>query len=130
MDFLTPILGSVTGIETAHWKDILIFAAKVILFAVPFAAMGYLLERDVIRVPAVHRVLKSAILMIFTVPFILFGILNFFAPRLPDAFWEKYPVLVSMWIMEGTWPPLVFMGVIVLFVLLYLIEVLGGDLTK
>lgn len=130
MDFLSPVLGSITGIEAAHWKDILVFTAKVILFSLPFVALGLLFERDVLRVPLGNRLIKTAILMIAAAHVILFGLLNLVAPRLPDSFWENHPALESMWIMEGTWPPVILMGLVVLFVTLYAVEVLEGDLTK
>ncbi|UCF29908.1 MAG: hypothetical protein JSV26_07390 [bacterium] len=130
MDFLTPVLGTLTGIEAAHWKDILIFTAKVILFCVPFVAVGFLLERDMIRLPAVSKILKIGILTTFAAPVFLYGLLNLMAPGLPDSFWESYPLLESMWIMEGRWPPIILMGIVVLFVVLYCVEIVEGDLTK
>ena len=59
MDFLSPIVGTVTGIEVGEWKDIFIFSLKVFIFSVPFVVVGLLVEKDVIRVPALNRALKS-----------------------------------------------------------------------
>jgi len=130
LDYLIPVLGSVTGIEMAQWKDIFSFSLKVILFCLPFIALGLLIERDVIRVPRVNRFAKIFVLVVFAIPVFLFGILNYMAPGLPDAFWDGHPNLESFWIMEGEWAPIILMALVAVFVILYAVEVLGGDLTK
>ncbi len=130
MDFLSPIVGTVTGIELAQWKDILIFTLKVFIFAVPFVVVGLLVEKDIIRVPILSRVIKSLIVFIFFLPVFLFGILNYLAPGMPDAFWEKYPLLEGLWIMEGTWPPVILSGLVLLYLLLYVLETAQGDLSS
>ena len=130
MDYLIPALGSVTGVKMAQWKVILIFSLKVFLFCVPFIVLGLLIEYDVIRVPVRNRIIKICVGLLFAVPVFLFGLLNFIAPRLPDAFWDAHPALEPLWIMEGKWSPLVLMVIVVLFVLLYLLETIGGELTK
>jgi len=130
MDFLSPIVGTVTGIELALWKDILIFTLKVFIFAVPFVVVGLLVEKDIIRVPILSRVIKSLIVFIFFLPVFLFGILNYLAPGMPDAFWEKYPLLEGLWIMEGTWPPVILSGLVLLYLLLYVLETAQGDLSS
>ncbi len=47
---------------------------------------------------------------------------------MPDAFWEKYPLLEGLWIMEGAWPPVILLAVALLYFLLYVAETLRGDL--
>ena len=96
----------------------------------PFIVLGLLIEYDVIRVPVRNRVIKICVGLLFAVPVFLFGLLNFIAPRLPDVFWDAHPALEPLWIMEGKWSPLVLMVIVVLFVLLYLLETIGGELTK
>ncbi len=130
MDFLSPIVGTVTGIELAQWKDILIFTLKVFIFAVPFVVVGLLVEKDIIRVPILSRVIKSLIVFIFFLPVFLFGILNYLAPGMPDAFWGKYPLLEGLWIMEGTWPPVILSGLVLLYLLLYVLETAQGNLSS
>jgi hypothetical protein len=130
MDFLSPIVGTVTGIEMAQWKDILIFALKVFIFSVPFVVIGVLVEKDVIRVPVLNRVVKSLVVFLFFLPVFLFGVLNYLAPGMPDAFWEKYPLLEGFWIMEGTWPPVILSGLVFLYLLLYVVETMRGDLSS
>jgi len=130
MDFLSPIVGTVTGIEMAQWKDILIFALKVFIFTVPFVVVGVLVEKDVIRVPVLNRAVKSLIVFLFFFPVFLFGVLNYLAPGMPDAFWEKYPLLEGFWIMEGAWPPVILSGLVFLYLLLYVAETMRGDLTN
>ena len=130
MDFLSPIVGTVTGIEMAQWKDIIIFALKVFIFTIPFVVVGLLVEKDVIRVPVMNRVVKSLVVTLFFLPVFLFGVLNYLAPGMPDAFWEKYPLLEGVWIMEGTWPPLIMSGLALLYLLLYVAETVRGDLTN
>jgi len=130
MDFLSPIVGTVTGIEMAQWKDIIIFALKVFIFTIPFVVVGLLVEKDVIRVPVMNRVVKSLVVTLFFLPVFLFGVLNYLAPGMPDAFWEKYPLLEGAWIMEGTWPPLIMSGLALLYLLLYVAETVRGDLTN
>ena len=130
MDLLSPIVGTVTGIEMAQWKDILIFALKVFIFSVPFVVVGVLVEKDVIRVPILNRAIKSLIVFIFSLPVVLFGILKYLAPGMPDAFWETHPVLEGFWIMEGAWPPVILSGLVVLYFLLYVLETVRGDLTN
>ncbi len=130
MDFLSPIVGTVTGIEMAQWKDILIFALKVFIFTVPFIVVGVLVEKDVIRVPVLNRAVKSLVVFLFILPVFLFGVLNYLAPGMPDAFWEKYPLLEGFWIMEGTWPPVILSGLVVLYLLLYVAETMRGDLSS
>jgi len=130
LDFLIPVLGSVTGIDPAHWKDILVFTVKVIVFCVPFIVLGILVERDILKVPVSNRVVKIAVLIIAATPFFLLGALNFMAPKLGDAFWDKYPYLEDWWILEGEWTPILFMGFIAVFVILYTVEVMGGDLSR
>ncbi len=130
MDFLSPIVGTVTGIEMAQWKDILIFALKVFIFSVPFIVVGVLVEKDVIRVPVLNRVVKSLVVFLFFFPVFLFGVLNYLAPGMPDAFWEKYPLLEGFWIMEGTWPPVILSGLVFLYLLLYVAETMRGDLSS
>jgi hypothetical protein len=130
MDFLSPIVGTVTGIEMAQWKDILIFALKVFIFSVPFIVVGVLVEKDVIRVPVLNRAVKSLVVFLFILPVFLFGVLNYLAPGMPDAFWEKYPLLEGFWIMEGTWPPVILSGLVFLYLLLYVAETMRGDLSS
>jgi hypothetical protein len=130
MDFLSPIVGTVTGIEMAQWKDILIFALKVFIFSVPFVVVGVLVEKDVIRVPVLNRVVKSLVVFLFFLPVFLFGVLNYLAPGMPDAFWEKYPLLEGFWIMEGTWPPVILSGLVFLYLLLYVAETMRGDMSS
>jgi hypothetical protein len=130
MDFLSPIVGTVTGIEMAEWKDIIIFTLKVFIFSVPFVVVGLLIEKDVIRVPVLNRVIKSLVIFIFFLPVFLFGVLNYLAPGMPDAFWEKYPLLEGLWIMEGTWPPIILSGLALLYLLLYVSETVRGDLSN
>ena len=128
MDYLIPVLGSVTGVEVAQWKVILVFSLKILLFCIPFVILGLLIEYDVIRVPAKNRAIKIFVGLLFATPVFLFGLLNFLAPRLPDAFWDAHPSLEPFWIMEGKWSPLVLMGITLLFVLLYLLETITGEL--
>ena len=130
MDFLSPIVGTVTGIEMAQWKDILIFALKVFIFSVPFVVVGVLVEKDVIQVPVLNRAVKSLVVFLFFLPVFLFGVLNYLAPGMPDAFWEKYPLLEGFWIMEGTWPPVILSGLVILYLLLYVAETIRGDLSS
>ncbi|GBE15710.1 MAG TPA: hypothetical protein ENH32_08120 [Proteobacteria bacterium] len=129
-DYLVPILGSVTGVKMAQWKVIFFFSLKVFLFCVPFIVLGLLIEHDVIRVPVKNRVIKICVALLFATPVFLFGLFNFIAPRLPDAFWATHSTLEQFWIMEGKWSPLVLMAIVILFVLLYLLETIGGELTK
>jgi hypothetical protein len=49
---------------------------------------------------------------------------------MPDAFWEKYPLLEGFWIMEGTWPPVILSGLVFLYLLLYVAETMRGDLSS
>ena len=128
MDFVSPIIGTVTGIEMAQWKDILIFTLKVFLFSIPFVVVGLLVEKDVLRVPVINRVVKSIIVFVFFLPVFLFGILNYLAPGMPDNFWERYPLLEGLWIMEGTWPPVILSLVALLYLLLYVVETMRGEL--
>jgi hypothetical protein len=114
----------------AQWKDIISFSLKVILFSLPFIALGLLIERDIISVPRANRFAKICVLVLFAIPAFLFGILNYMAPGLPDAFWDGHPSLESFWIMEGEWAPIVLMALVAVFVVLYAVEVLGGDLTR
>ena len=130
MDFLSPIVGTVTGIEMAQWKDIFIFALKVFIFTVPFVVVGLLVEKDVIRVPVLNRAVKSLVVFLFFLPVFLFGVLNYLAPGMPDAFWEKYPLLEGLWIMDGAWPPITLSGLALLYLLLYVAETLRGDLSS
>jgi hypothetical protein len=130
MDFLSPIVGTVTGIEMAQWKDILIFALKVFIFSVPFVVVGVLVEKDVIQVPVLNRAVKSLVVFLFFLPVFLFGVFNYLAPGIPDAFWEKYPLLEGFWIMEGTWPPVILSGLVFLYLLLYVAETMRGDLSS
>ena len=128
MDFLSPIVGTVTGIEMAQWQEILIFGFKIFIFSVPFVVIGLLVEKDLIRVPVVSRIVKSAVMFMFSIPILLLGILNWMAPGLSDAFWESYPALEGFWIMEGRLAPAILSGMVVLFMVLYLLETVRGDL--
>jgi hypothetical protein len=130
MDFLIPVLGTVTGIEAALWKDILLFTAKCALFVIPFVVIGLLIERDFNTVPVLNRLIKSIIVFAFFVPPFLFGILNYFAPDLPETFWESYPALENFWLMEGKMAPVVLSASVLLYFLLYLLENVRGDLTN
>lgn len=130
MDFLSPAIGAVTGIEMAQWKDIFIFAFKVVLLCVPFAILGLLLDGDIYRVPVTRRLVKSVVAVLFVTPVIMLGVLNYMADGLSDAFWAKYPFLESYWIMEGKWPPAVLALLALLFLILYLLETATGDLTN
>ena len=130
MDFLSPIVGTVTGVELAQWKDILIFALKVFVFTVPFVAFGLLVEKDIITVPVLNRAAKSFVVFLFFLPVFLFGILNYIAPGLPDAFWEEHLLLEEFWLMEGTWPPVILSSLVFLYFLLYLMEAWRGDLSS
>ena len=117
MDFLTPVLGAVTGIEAAMWKDILLFTVKSVLFVIPFIIIGLFIEKDVNTVPVVNRVIKSVLVFIFFVPPFLFGILNYFAPDMPETFWENYPALENFWLMEGKLAPVVLSGTVLVYFL-------------
>lgn len=130
MDFLIPVLGTVTGIEAALWKDILLFTAKSVLFVVPFVLIGLFIERDINTVPVLNRFIKSIIVFVFFVPPFLFGILNYFAPDMPEAFWESYPALENFWLMEGKMAPVVLSASVLLYFLLYVLENVRGDLTN
>lgn len=130
MDFVSPIVGAVTGIEMAQWKDILIFALKVIVFTIPFVVIGLLVERDVVRVPSFSRLIKSFTVFAFFLPVFSFGILNYVAPGIPDAFWERHPLLEGFWIMEGKVAPLVLSSLAFLYLVLYVVETWRGDLSE
>ena len=130
MDFLIPVLGTVTGIEAALWKDILLFTAKSVLFVVPFVLIGLFIERDINTVPVLNRFIKSIIVFVFFVPPFLFGILNYFAPDMPETFWESYPALENFWLMEGKMAPVVLSASVLLYFLLYVLENVRGDLTN
>ena len=130
MDFLSPVVGKVTGIEMAQWKDILIFGLKVFIFSVPFVIIGLLVEKDVIRVPVVSKIVKSTVILVLTLPIIFFGILNYMAPGLSDSFWERYPVFEGLWIMEGGLAPAILSGMALLYLVLYVLETARGDLSN
>lgn len=130
MDYLSPIVGTVTGIEMAQWKDILLFSLKVFLFTVPFVIIGLLVEKDMIQVPLPNKVIKTLITFCLLVPVLLFGLLNYLAPGMPDPFWENYPFLEGLWIMEGTWPPIILSGLVMLYLLAYIVEILRGDMSS
>ena len=130
MDYLSPIVGTVTGIEMAQWKDILLFGLKVFLFTVPFVIIGLLVEKDIIHVPMLNRAIKTLIIFCLLVPVLLFGLLNYLAPGMPDPFWEKCPFLEGLWIMEGTWPPIILSGLVMLYLLAYIVEILRGDMSS
>ena len=130
MDFLIPVLGTVTGIEAALWKDILLFTAKSVLFVVPFVLIGLFIEQDINTVPVLNRFIKSIIVFVFFVPPFLFGILNYFAPDMPETFWESYPALENFWLMEGKMAPVVLSASVLLYFLLYVLENVRGDLTN
>ena len=128
MDFLSPVVDTVTGIEMAQWRDIIVFCLKVFIFTVPFVVAGLILEKDTRRTLVLGRVVKSFIVLLFSLPVFLFGLLNYLAPGLPETFWDKYPLLEGLWIMEGAWPPVVLSALALLYFLLYIIENIGGDL--
>lgn len=130
MDFISPVLGTVTGIEAAMWKDILLFTFKVLLFVIPFILIGLFIEHDVQRVPVVNRLVKSGVVFLFFIPPFAFGILNYFAPDMPETFWESYPFLENFWLMEGKLAPLVLTGSVLIYLLLYVLETARGDLTN
>ena len=130
MDYFSPIVGTVTGIEMAQWKDLLLFGLKVFLFTVPFVVIGLLVEKDIIKVPVPSRVIKTLIIFCLSVPVFLFGVLNYMAPGMSDPFWEKYPFLEGLWIMEGTWPPIILSGLVMLYLLAYVVEILRGDMSS
>ncbi|MDF1537189.1 MAG: hypothetical protein P1S46_11985 [bacterium] len=130
MDFLSPVVGTVTGIEVAMWKDILLFAFKVIVFVIPFIVIGLFIEYDVGHVTVVNRMIKFGIVFLFFVPPFLFGILNYFAPGMPETFWESYPLIENFWIMEGKLAPLLLSGLVLIYFLLYSLETVRGDLTN
>jgi len=130
MDFLSPVVGTVTGVEAAQWKEILIFGMEVFIFLLPFVVIGLLVEKDVIRVPVVNRIVKSIVVVITSLPILLFGIFNYMAPGLSEAFWERHPVLEGFWIMEGRHAPAILTGVVLLYVLLYVAETARGDLSS
>jgi len=129
MDFFSPVVGAVTGVGVAQWKDILIFTLKVFAFTVPFVAVGLLFEKDH-RARLLSRVTRSVLVLMFTLPVFLFGLFNFFAPGLPESFWARYPLLEGLWIMEGTWPPVVLSGLALLYFILCIAENVRGDLTN
>ena len=128
MDYLSPIVGAVTGVEMAQWKDILIFGMKVLVFTIPFVAIGLLIEKDIIKVPVINRAIKCLIVFAFFLPVFLFAVLNYFAPEMPDAFWEKYPLLEGFWLMEGAWAPVILAGLVLLYLFAYVVETVRGDL--
>lgn len=130
MDYLTPVLGTITGIEAAMWKDILLFTAKSALFVIPFIVIGLFIEGDINTVPVINRVIKSLIVFAFFVPPFLFGILNYFAPEMPETFWESYPALENFWLMEGKMAPVVLSASVLIYFMLYLLENIRGDLTN
>ena len=128
MDFLDPVLGTLTGIEPAQWRSILVFSLKVFLFCLPFVILGFLVEKDVYRVSAVNRTTKTLLLLICVSPVFLLAVFNYLAPKLPGSFWERHTVLESFWIMEGSLAPLILAGLCLIYVLLYLTEIVRGDL--
>ena len=130
MDFLLPVIGTITGIESVLWKDIIISALKVFLFCLPFIALSFLIEKDVYSVPVINRIIKSVLVAVFVTPVILLGVLNYFAMDLPDVFWEKYPIMENFWIMEGKATPVVLMVLATLYLLTYIVETMSGDLNN
>lgn len=130
MDFLSPVVGTVTGIDMAQWKDVLIFGLKVFIFTMPFVFIGLLVENDVIRVPAISKAVKTLAVVIFILPLFFFGMLNYMAPGIHESFWEKHPLLEGFWIMEGRLAPAVLSGAVLLYLVLYVTETLRGDLSN
>ncbi|MGD8353304.1 MAG: hypothetical protein PVJ01_03985 [Pseudomonadota bacterium] len=128
MDYLSPILGSVTGIVMSRWDGILVFGFKVFIFTLPFVVLGLIVERDVLRVPLWVKVVKMFLVALFSIPILLFAALNFLAPGLPDTFWGEYPFLERLWIMGGAGAPVILAGLTLLYLLVYLFETIRGDL--
>jgi hypothetical protein len=128
MDFLDPVLGTVTGLEPGQLSAIISFTLKALLFCLPFVILGLLFERDVYRVPVTGRITKVLILLVFVLPVLLFAIFNYMAPGIPESFWESHQVLETLWIMEGSFAPVVLAGLCVLYFFLYAAEVVRGDL--
>ena len=128
MDYLPPIIGTVTGIEMSQWRNILIFGLKVFIFSVPFVIIGLIVEKDILRVTLAGKVTRTFLVLIFSIPILLFAVLNYLAPGLPDAFWEKYRLLEGFWIMEGPGAPILLAGLTLLYLISYLAETIRGDL--
>jgi hypothetical protein len=128
MDFLDPILGGAAGLNAEEWKAVLLFSVKGVFFCLPFVALGAVLERDIHRVTVLGRVVKTLVVLLAVLPGLGLAILNLLAPRLPASFWETRPWLENLWIMEGTFPPVVFLFLCSGFLLLYLGETWRGSL--
>jgi hypothetical protein len=128
MEFLDPVLGAITGTELVPWRSILAFSIKVLFFCLPFIILGFLVEKDVIRVPAASKTVKSLVLLICVIPILMFAGLNYIAPKLQDSFWEVHPVLELFWIMEGSFAPLILAGLCLVYVSVYIAEIARGDL--
>ena len=82
---------------------------------------------DAARAP---RALWGNNLQYFLEGFLYFGILNYLAPGLSDSFWESYPLLEGFWIMEGSLAPAILSGMVLLYLLLYVVETARGDMSS
>jgi hypothetical protein len=130
MDFIDPVLGTITGLESAQFGVILSFSLKALLFCLPFIVLGIMFEKDVCHVPVVGRVIKILILLAVITPVLVFALFNYMAPNMSETFWESHQVLETLWIMEGSFAPIVLAGLCLIYFFLYTAEVLRGDLRE
>jgi hypothetical protein len=128
VDILDPILGTIAGIGRAGFSLIIFFSLKVLLFCLPFVAVGFILERDVYRVAVIGKVIKVSILLAFVLPVLLFAVFNYVAPGLHESFWENYQILEFLWIMKGPLAPVVLAGLCIFYVSVYAAAIVRGDL--
>jgi hypothetical protein len=122
--------------DPAVFPAVGLFSLKVAVFCVPFLLLGLCLERKVdgkARTDLPRRSLKAAVFLLFTLPILLLGLVNYVntvRPTLLASLLEKHPDLENFMIIEGVWPSLLLVGLVTLFAILNLVEIDRGDTSR
>ncbi len=112
------------------------FTLRLMMLCIPFLLIGLYLERGVdgkVRITGGRRRLKISLLLVSVSPLGIIGALNLVNALRPETMQEalaKHPALENLMVMDGLAGPLLLLGLMLVFTLLYASAIAAGDTSR
>jgi hypothetical protein len=132
---IAGILGFIK-LDPAVMPEVWGFTVRMVLFCIPFLLIGIYLERNVdgrVLIAGWPRMLKMFLLIVSVAPLGIIGavnLLNAVRPGLMAGVLAEHPALENLMVMDGMTGPLLLLGLLLVFTLLYAAEIATGDTSR